>query len=163
LKAVDYVTHRRGEPYADYVVRCKTLAPARQVKPAVLADNSRPDRSILRVDRIARDLARLPRYLLSNRFLTDQLSEHDYRSLMALHGELDREGATFAGAVPRRGPRKQTQRPGPHLAGDCNRAAAKQTNHEPAKHPNPKREAVPKSGTDRLSTIAAPGAFPIET
>jgi hypothetical protein len=89
LTAVSCVTHRRDEPYADYVVRCKSHALARQVKLADLADNWRLDRCILRVERIARDLARIHRYVLSYKFLTDQLSEEAYRSLMALHGELD--------------------------------------------------------------------------
>jgi hypothetical protein len=88
LTAVVCVTHRRDEPYADYVVRCKTHPLARQVKLADLVDNSRLDRCLLRVDRLARDLARIHRYALSYKFLTDKLGESDYRSLMAVHGEL---------------------------------------------------------------------------
>lgn len=88
LSAVDILTHRRNEPYADYVVRCKSHPLARQVKLADLADNSRLDRCILRVERIARDLARMHRYALSYKFLTDRLGESDYRSLMAVYGEL---------------------------------------------------------------------------
>jgi hypothetical protein len=89
LSAVDCVTHRRDEPYADYVVRCKNHPVAREVKLADLGDNSRLDRCILRSERIARDLARLHRYVLSYKFLTDRLSESEYRSLMRLHGELE--------------------------------------------------------------------------
>ena len=89
LLAVDCLTHRRNEPYADYVVRCKSQPLARQVKLADLADNSRLDRCILRAERIARDLARLHRYALSYKFLTDGLSEAQYRALMKLYGELD--------------------------------------------------------------------------
>ncbi len=89
LNAVDILTHRRNEPYADYVVGCKSNPLARQVKLADLADNSRLDRCILRVERIAMDLARIHRYLLSYKFLTDRLGESDYRSLMAVHGGLD--------------------------------------------------------------------------
>jgi hypothetical protein len=89
LTAVACVTHRRDEPYADYVVHCKSHPLARQVKLADLVDNSRLDRCILRVERIARDLARIHRYVLSHKFLTDKLSEPDYRSLMAKYGELD--------------------------------------------------------------------------
>jgi hypothetical protein len=89
LTAVACVTHRRDEPYSDYVVRCKGNPLARQVKLADLADNSRLDRCILRVERIARDLARIHRYVLSYKFLIDRLSETDYRSLMARHGELE--------------------------------------------------------------------------
>lgn len=83
------VTHGREEPYADYVVRCKSHPLARQVKLADLLDNSRLDRCILRVERIARDLARIHRYVLSYKFLTDRLGEKEYRSLMALYGELE--------------------------------------------------------------------------
>jgi (p)ppGpp synthase/HD superfamily hydrolase len=89
LSSVECVTHRPDVPYADYVVRCKNHPVARQVKLADLADNSRPDRCLLRVDRIDRDLARMHRYLLSTKFLTDRLNESDYRSLMAVYGELD--------------------------------------------------------------------------
>jgi hypothetical protein len=88
LTGVACVTHRREESFADYVVRCKAHPLARQVKLADLTDNSRLDRSILRLDRVVRDLARIHRYLFSYKFLTDKLSEPDYRSLMALHGEL---------------------------------------------------------------------------
>ena len=89
LAALALVTHRRDEPYADYVVRCKADPVARRVKLADLADNSRLERCILRPERIERDLARLHRYVLSYKFLTDQLSEVDYRSLMSRYGELD--------------------------------------------------------------------------
>jgi (p)ppGpp synthase/HD superfamily hydrolase len=89
LAGVACVTHRRDEPYADYVVRCKRHPVAKQVKLADLADNSRLDRCILRVERVARDLARIHRYVLSYKFLTDQLSESDYRSLMRVYGELE--------------------------------------------------------------------------
>jgi len=88
LAAVDCVTHRQ-ETYADYVVRCKNNPIANQVKLADLTDNSRMDRCILRVERIARDLARIHRYVLSYKFLTDQLTEADYRMLMAKYGELE--------------------------------------------------------------------------
>ena len=76
----------KNEPYADYVVRCKTNPVARAVKLADLEDNTRLDRTILRPDRIARDLARIHRYVLSYKFLTDHLTEADYRALMAAHG-----------------------------------------------------------------------------
>jgi (p)ppGpp synthase/HD superfamily hydrolase len=89
LAGVACVTHHRDEPYTDYVVRCKNLPLARKVKLADLADNSRPDRCLLRADRIDRDLARIHRYMLSYKFLIDRLSESDYRSLMAVYGELD--------------------------------------------------------------------------
>lgn len=89
LAALDRVTHRREQPYADYVIGCMGDPVARQVKLADLNDNMRPDRCILRAGRIARDLTRIHRYVLSYKFLTDGLSEEDYKSLMASYGELD--------------------------------------------------------------------------
>lgn len=86
LAAVRCVTHDKQEPYADYVVRCKANPLARQVKLADLADNYRLDRTILRPDRAAGDLARLHRYVLSYKFLTDGMTEKDYRELMATYG-----------------------------------------------------------------------------
>jgi (p)ppGpp synthase/HD superfamily hydrolase len=83
LSALLLVTHRKDEPYADYVVRCKADDVARRVKLADLEDNTRLPRTILRPDRLERDLARIRRYVLSYKFLTDQLSEEQYRSLMA--------------------------------------------------------------------------------
>jgi (p)ppGpp synthase/HD superfamily hydrolase len=89
LDALALVTHRKDEPYADYVVRAKANPIACQVKLADLADNCRLERCILRPDRARRDLARIHRYVLSYKFLTDQISEAQYRSLMAEHGELE--------------------------------------------------------------------------
>jgi (p)ppGpp synthase/HD superfamily hydrolase len=82
VAAVLCVTHRKEEPYADYVVRCKANAVARQVKLADLEDNSRLDRTILRPQRIEADVARLRKYVLSYKYLTDQISEEQYRTLM---------------------------------------------------------------------------------
>lgn len=75
------VTHGK-EPYAEYVVRCKGNEIARRVKLADLEDNSRLDRSILRPERFDADVARLRKYFLSYKFLTDQISEQQYRRLM---------------------------------------------------------------------------------
>jgi (p)ppGpp synthase/HD superfamily hydrolase len=83
VAAVLCVTHRKDEPYADYVVRCKGNEVARQVKLADLEDNSRLDRTILRPQRLQGDLARIRRYVLSYQFLTDRITEDQYRSLMA--------------------------------------------------------------------------------
>jgi hypothetical protein len=77
------VAHRKDEPYADYVVRCRGNEVARRVNLADLGDNSRPDRTILRPQRPQQDLARIRRYALSYKFQADQLSEEQYRSLMA--------------------------------------------------------------------------------
>src|SRR4051812_21862726 len=75
VAAVVCVTHRRDEPYADYVVRCKGNDIARRVKVADLEDNSRLDRTILRPQRIEADVARLRKYVLSFKYLTDQITE----------------------------------------------------------------------------------------
>jgi (p)ppGpp synthase/HD superfamily hydrolase len=76
------LTHRTGEPYADYVVRCRGNEVARRVKLADLEDNARPSRALLRPDRLEPDLARLRRYFLAYKFLTGLLSEEQYRAAM---------------------------------------------------------------------------------
>jgi (p)ppGpp synthase/HD superfamily hydrolase len=86
LAAVLCVTHRPDEPYADYVVRCKSNEVARQVKLADLEDNSRLDRTILRPQKFGADVARLRKYFLSYKFLTDQITEEQYRTLMDTDG-----------------------------------------------------------------------------
>ncbi|VTS01154.1 hypothetical protein [Tuwongella immobilis] len=88
VAGVECVTHPKSEPYADYVIRCKAHPIGRLVKLADLEDNSRIDRALVRPDKIERDFARLHRYHLSYKFLKDQLSEADYRRLMAQYGEL---------------------------------------------------------------------------
>jgi (p)ppGpp synthase/HD superfamily hydrolase len=86
VAAILCVTHRKDESYADYVVRCKANAVARQVKLADLTDNWRLDRTILRVQRFDADVARLRKYALSYKFLTDQITEEQYRTLMEVKG-----------------------------------------------------------------------------
>jgi len=83
LAALECLTHRKDESYADYVVRCKSNVIARQVKLADLEDNARPSRALLRPDRIEADMARLRKYFQSYKFLFDMLSEEQYRSAMA--------------------------------------------------------------------------------
>ena len=82
IAALLCVTHRKDEPYADYVVRCKSNEVARRVELADLEDNSRLDRNILRPQQFEADVARLRKYLLSYKFLTDQITEQQYRTLM---------------------------------------------------------------------------------
>jgi hypothetical protein len=82
LAALDRLTHRRDEPYADYVIRCKGHDIARRVKLADLEDNSRLSRAILRPDRIEPDIERVRKYLLAYKFLTDMLTEEQYRAAM---------------------------------------------------------------------------------
>lgn len=82
VAAVLCVTHGKGESYADYVVRCKGDEIARQLKLADLADNWRLDRTILRPQRFEADVARFRKYVLSYKYLTDQITEGQYRTLM---------------------------------------------------------------------------------
>jgi hypothetical protein len=82
VSAVTRVTHRDDEPYADYVVRCKGDELARRVKLADLEDNARPDRVLFRPDRLEADQDRVRRYLLSYKFLTDRITEGQYRMAM---------------------------------------------------------------------------------
>jgi (p)ppGpp synthase/HD superfamily hydrolase len=82
LAAVVCVTHRKDESYVDYVVRCKADPLARQVKLADLEDNSRLPRLLLRQDRAESDLMRMRKYALAYKFLTDRLTEEEYRRLM---------------------------------------------------------------------------------
>jgi (p)ppGpp synthase/HD superfamily hydrolase len=86
LAALDCVTQRKGEPYADYVVRSKSDQIAWRVKLADLEDNARLSRALLRPDRIEPDIARLRKYLLAYKFLTDKLSEKQYRAAMVGNG-----------------------------------------------------------------------------
>ena len=82
LEALDRLTHRKGEPYAEYVIRCKGHDIARRVKLADLEDNSRPSWAILRPDRIEPDIGRVRKYVLAYKFLTDMLTEEQYRAAM---------------------------------------------------------------------------------
>ena len=82
VAAVLCVTHRKDEPYADHVVRCKGNEIARGVKLSDLTDNWRLDRMILRPQRFEADVTRLRKYALSYKFLTDQITEEQYRSHM---------------------------------------------------------------------------------
>ena len=82
VAAVLCVTHRKDEPYADHVVRCKGNEIARGVKLSDLTDNWRLDRMILRPQRFEADVARIRKYALSYKYLTDQITEEQYRSLM---------------------------------------------------------------------------------
>ncbi len=82
LDALKLVTHDKATPYADYVIAAKANPIARAVKLADLEDNSDRSRTMLRADKLDRDLARVQKYLLSYQFLTDKLSEADYRSAM---------------------------------------------------------------------------------
>ena len=79
LDAVNCVTHTDDESYVDYVIRCKFNPVARAVKLADLQDNAQLSRVLLRGDKMTKDLQRVKKYILSYKFLTDQLSEAEYR------------------------------------------------------------------------------------
>lgn len=83
LEGVDLMTHREGVTYADYVVRLKGNPIATQVKLSDLRDNMSPQRVLLRPDRSQRDMSRVGKYIATYRFLTGELDESEYRSLMA--------------------------------------------------------------------------------
>lgn len=82
VQGVLAVSRRAGETYADFVVRAKADPIGRMVKLADLEDNFNLPRALLRADRIESDLARLRKYALSYKFLTDELTEAQYREAM---------------------------------------------------------------------------------
>ena len=82
LAGVLAVTRQKGESYADFVVRAKADPIGRQVKLADLEDNFNLPRALVRADRLEHDLARLRRYVLSYKFLKDELPEPAYRAAM---------------------------------------------------------------------------------
>jgi (p)ppGpp synthase/HD superfamily hydrolase len=82
LAAILSITHRKDESYATYIIGCKANDIARQVKLSDLTDNTRLDRMLLRPDQDERDVALIRRYLLSYKFLTDQITEEKYDALM---------------------------------------------------------------------------------
>jgi (p)ppGpp synthase/HD superfamily hydrolase len=82
LTALRLVTRSRRESYVDYVIRCKENPLARAVKIADLQDNSRLSRMLMRPEHLDRDLSRVKTYVLSYRFLTDEISEKEYRRAM---------------------------------------------------------------------------------
>lgn len=83
VEAVRLLTRTRGAPYADYVIRLKGNRLARLVKLSDLADNSRLDRNVLDVPRFDRDRRRIVKYLVTYKFVADQIDEPTYRALMA--------------------------------------------------------------------------------
>ena len=83
IDALSLVTHRKDQPYSEYVIACKQNEIARQVKLSDLRDNSNLFRLLLRPDKFDGDSSRMLRYVLSYRFLTDEITEDEYRRLMA--------------------------------------------------------------------------------
>jgi (p)ppGpp synthase/HD superfamily hydrolase len=83
LASLRRVTHAKAdESYASYVIRCKADPIALAVKLADLRDNTRPERAMMRPPSLDRDARRMARYLLSYRFLTDQIAEAQYIAAM---------------------------------------------------------------------------------
>jgi hypothetical protein len=80
---VGWLRRLGDQPYSEYVIACRRNEIARQVKLSDLQDNSRLSRLLLRPGKFETDLARMQRYVLSYRFLTDAITEHEYRHLMA--------------------------------------------------------------------------------
>lgn len=83
VEALGLVTHEDDQSYLEYVIGCRKNEIARQVKLSDLQDNSNPSRLLLRPEKFTDDIARMQRYLLSSRFLTDEIDEAQYRQLMA--------------------------------------------------------------------------------
>lgn len=83
LAALKLVTHEKGQSYGDYVIACKTNDVARSVKLSDLRDNSSMSRILLRPHKLKSDVKRVRKYLLSYRYLTDELTEAEYREAMS--------------------------------------------------------------------------------
>lgn len=83
IAAVDLVTHRDHESYADYVVKLKPNTLARQAKLSDLRDNAGLDRVLYRERSAQRDANRIQRYVLSYQFLSDRIDEPTYRRQMS--------------------------------------------------------------------------------
>lgn len=87
IAALTLVTHERDQPYADYVIACRANKVARQVKLSDLRDNTSLSRLLVRPDKYKTDALRMQRYLLSYRFLMDEITEEEFRNMMAGLGQ----------------------------------------------------------------------------
>lgn len=83
IAALSLVTHQKDQRYSEHVIACKPNEIARQVKLSDLRDNSQLARFLLRPAQFSGDSARMQRYFLSYRFLTDEITEDEYRQLMS--------------------------------------------------------------------------------
>lgn len=86
VRAVERLTHRDGVSYADYVVKLADDLLARAVKIADLQDNADLKYLDFPAKHPKRGMRRAARYVLSYQFLTEKLTEREYRRLMK-HGE----------------------------------------------------------------------------
>jgi (p)ppGpp synthase/HD superfamily hydrolase len=82
VQAVRLLTHRKNVSYADYVIRLKPDPLARAVKIADLCDNADLRRVTFRAGKSKKDSRRVVRYAASYKFLTDQMTESEYRTAM---------------------------------------------------------------------------------
>ena len=78
IEAVDLITHREEDSYADYVVKLKPNPLARSAKLSDLRDNGSLGRVLYRSKAVDKDLRRIQRYILSYQFLSDRINESDY-------------------------------------------------------------------------------------
>jgi len=83
VDGLELVTHLKEQPYSEYVIACKKNPIACQVKLSDLRDNSNLNRLLLRPEKFDGDASRMQRYVLSYRFLSNEISEDQYRELMA--------------------------------------------------------------------------------
>lgn len=82
ITALEKLTHKEGESYSDYVLRVKSDELARQVKLADLKDNARIDRAYLRPFNLEGGTRKLMKYMASFKFLTNQITEEEYKNYM---------------------------------------------------------------------------------
>jgi (p)ppGpp synthase/HD superfamily hydrolase len=86
IRAVNLLTHRPTDSYADYVVKLKPDPLARAVKIADLLDNADLRHVTFRPDKAKKDARRVTRYAASYKFLTGQITEKAYRAVMKRGG-----------------------------------------------------------------------------
>src|SRR4051812_8543610 len=83
VHAVQLLTHdKQKATYAQYVIKLKPNRLARAVKLADLADNANLRYVTFRASKSNKDRKRVARYAASYKFLTDQMSEQNYREIM---------------------------------------------------------------------------------
>ncbi len=84
IEALRLLTHDLKESYADYIVRLKANAVAREVKLADLQDNYRLDRVAYRESSAEEDARRIQKYILTRMYLADEIEEVEYRRRMLI-------------------------------------------------------------------------------
>ncbi|XZE33081.1 hypothetical protein SH501x_003853 [Pirellulaceae bacterium SH501] len=84
IEAVQLLTHHGDLSYADYVIALKPNPVARAAKLLDLQDNYRLDRVAFREGSEADDSERIRKYILTFRYLSNEIDEEVYRSQMQL-------------------------------------------------------------------------------